>query len=194
MTHEICPICKYQKINDRYHTNCRMGKKLIHLYVKTMAGDIIHIKVDPSDGGLAIRQKIYEKRPDFPVIRQSLFVKAEEMPDIYSLRLQGVKNGDEILLFLQDEIEETCEPDSRVSNYENKPITYNMTYRSNDMWADGIGKIQIYSKTVDSNPLWSVTMHQWFTSLEEMFDEYRKYITITDKQIANLIHLWWVYN
>uniref|UniRef100_A0A6C0KFN0 Uncharacterized protein n=1 Tax=viral metagenome TaxID=1070528 RepID=A0A6C0KFN0_9ZZZZ len=193
---EICQICKYPRFAGRVHAWCKEGKNLQKFTVKTLAGDLIVIDIDPADGGMALRQKIYEKHPEFPVMRQALVYKPDGGES--SRRIMKASSDDVIGLFIQsDDIEETCAPESYVYDYPGKPTVYKMTYNADDVWADGIGKMQIFSKEVDGKYVWSSVSgsDEWFNSIEEMFEDYRKtYKQITDRQIENLIHLWWVYN
>lgn len=155
--------------------------------VKTLAGDSIPVTIYPSDCGLLIRKKIAAKWPGVDITRMAL------ISQVGGRNLNDLNDGDEIFVFIQDEFQEKCE---RVPNfsetYPNKPKIHKLSYISDDIYK----KINIFSKIINGSLSWSYNLHTWFQTMENMFERYQKdsLEKITDKQIENMIHIWWVYN
>ena len=159
------------------------------VYVKTLAGQMIPIEVSPMDNGIVIRQTIAKTFGGEPT-RMSLLCRGQR-------DMRGLEEGDEIDLFIQDEMAETCE--EVVHNYHGertKHPTFHVYYKNGrDPWGT---KIIVETKMDNRARVWSYQQpRKWHRSLEELFVDYRSHLNqwgdkITDSQVSNMIHLLWL--
>ena len=147
----------------------------MQIHIKTLAGQLIPIEMDPLENGLVLREKIAEKIGGVP-LRMSLVS--------YRQRDEW-QEGEEISLFVQDEMVERCIPVQM--NHHGEPTSYSTFHLIYQNGSNPWGTKLIVER---EEQRWRLFPEGAWTSLDALFHQaHGRNKAYTDTQLKNMMHL-----